>query len=155
MTTRTSFVLSVKYPERNEFVARRTAKSLDTLEEKADRDFCVTPQDWITIGGFSNTLSVVSPYGSILKIEQVTDIPPIVVDADDNGVTIYGRGQQIVAWTTDEWIEDPSVTISIANAIRVGYECGADMLAHTIRLEWKGTNWTVIPENRYMPIAVD
>ena len=55
------------------------------------------------------------------------------VDVFEDSVHIYDEhGEEIVMWLEDEWIEDPSVTISIANAIRVFYVDGPDALKSII-----------------------
>ena len=39
-------------------------------------------------------------------------------------IAIYDVNEEIVYWQQDEWLEDPSVALSIANAIRMYYEEG-------------------------------
>lgn len=56
----------------------------------------------------------------------------IIIDAQE--ITINDRkGNEIVKWVDDEWIEDPSVTVSIANAINIIYTEGEDTLKQTIK----------------------
>lgn len=47
--------------------------------------------------------------------------PDMVIICDDND-------EEIVAWTENEWIEDPTVTIAIANAIHMFYTEGPEYL---------------------------
>mgnify|MGYP006291989723 CR=1 FL=1 len=43
----------------------------------------------------------------------------------EDGIYIYNnQGEEIVSWIQDEWVEDPSVVLSIASAIRILVEDG-------------------------------
>ena len=44
----------------------------------------------------------------------------VIIDSDS--VTILKGKKEIVKWLDDEWIEDPSVTLVIATAIKDAYE---------------------------------
>lgn len=47
---------------------------------------------------------------------------------DQSGIYLHDRNGEIVMWSPEEWREDPDVVISIANAIRIGYEQGPKAL---------------------------
>lgn len=47
-------------------------------------------------------------------------------------IAIYGVEKELVYWHQDEWLEDPTVAVSIANAIRIYYEEGAQTLLEVI-----------------------
>lgn len=51
-----------------------------------------------------------------------------MVDIGQDYVTISDKHGEIVHWVEDEWIEDPSVTISIASAIQIYYQQGSKEL---------------------------
>lgn len=38
-----------------------------------------------------------------------------------NEITIRYDGREVLYWTMDEWIEDPSVALAAAEAIRMAY----------------------------------
>jgi len=46
-----------------------------------------------------------------------------MIEFSKDSITIYiqGGGPELVTWTKDEWIEDPSIVLSIANAIKMYY----------------------------------
>ena len=46
------------------------------------------------------------------------------VDIGADHVALFDRDQELVYWTQQEWEEDPSLVITIANAIRILYEEG-------------------------------
>lgn len=53
-----------------------------------------------------------------IKIDMVGADETNGYDATEYGVYVYGRdGEEIVSWTGDEWIEDPSIVAAIVNAI--------------------------------------
>lgn len=44
-------------------------------------------------------------------------------------ITLFDdEGEELVAWSSNEWHEDPTVVLSIANAIRMLYEEGGDSI---------------------------
>lgn len=45
----------------------------------------------------------------------------ITVSVTEDTVTIFKGDEELVHWVEDEWLEDPSITISIANAIHLAY----------------------------------
>lgn len=48
-----------------------------------------------------------------------------MIDIGKDYITIYDHeGTELVHWVEDEWIEDPEVVISIANAIHLFYTKG-------------------------------
>lgn len=73
----------------------------------------------------------------------MNSINGLYVDVESDAVYIYGHAQEIVSWTQDEWAEDPTVVISIMNAILFGIENGPDALAKTIKKRWNGEDWEV------------
>lgn len=52
-----------------------------------------------------------------------------------DAVHIKDAHGDIVMWTRQEWEEDPSVVISIANAIRIAYEDGTECLRTLLKKE--------------------
>jgi len=47
-----------------------------------------------------------------------------MIEFSEDSITIYNRygGPELVTWTQTEWTEDPSIVLSIANAIKMYYE---------------------------------
>jgi hypothetical protein len=46
----------------------------------------------------------------------------LTVEIEADYVAIYlPNGAEIVRWVDDEWLEDPSLTITIANAVKLAY----------------------------------
>lgn len=45
---------------------------------------------------------------------------------DDCEITLYDGQYELVTWTSDEWKENPSLVVVIANAIRAGFMEGAE-----------------------------
>lgn len=45
---------------------------------------------------------------------------------DDTQISLMDGTDELVMWTSDEWREDPSLVVVIANAIGIGYTEGAD-----------------------------
>lgn len=43
------------------------------------------------------------------------------VDFHDDYISIRNKAEEIVGWSKDEWVEDPEVVFSIANAVRIAY----------------------------------
>jgi hypothetical protein len=58
------------------------------------------------------------------------------IDPDMVQVVVYGLGEELVSWISDEWEEDNDVFEAIKNAIRIGTEKGAHSLASVIGKEW-------------------
>lgn len=54
------------------------------------------------------------------------------IEIEDDHVTLSDKHGEIVHWVSDEWEEDPTVTISIANAINMYHNYGADALRERI-----------------------
>jgi hypothetical protein len=46
----------------------------------------------------------------------------------DTQIALMDGDAELVMWTSDEWREDPSLVVVIANAIQVGYTEGADAI---------------------------
>ena len=55
------------------------------------------------------------------------------VIVEEDSVTIYENGVEIVHWVIDEIAEDAAVALSIANAIRIYYEEGVTALKNRIK----------------------
>jgi hypothetical protein len=55
-----------------------------------------------------------------------------MLEIGEDFVTISDEFGEIVHWVEDEWIEDSSVVISIAVAIRMYYEQGTDAIRSTV-----------------------
>lgn len=45
----------------------------------------------------------------------------IDVVIEDDIISINEKGQEIAMWIKDEWVDDPNVVFSIANAIKLAY----------------------------------
>ncbi len=58
-----------------------------------------------------------------------------MVEIGDDYITVYDDHGEIVHWVEDEWIDDPSVTISIANAITLYYTRGPNSLRELLKIE--------------------
>ncbi len=41
------------------------------------------------------------------------------IDIGEDYISISDRDDEIVRWVIDEWIEDPKIVLSIANAIKL------------------------------------
>lgn len=70
--------------------------------------------------------------------EQNIRIEPGGVQVEDDSVTIYDEHGEIVHWVSDEWDQDPSVTVAIANAIKLYYEKGPSAIRKLIGKEVRG-----------------
>jgi hypothetical protein len=57
-----------------------------------------------------------------------------MVTITKDSVTVSDSIGEIVHWIEDEWIEDPSVTTAIANAINIYYTEGPDAVRKLIGL---------------------
>jgi hypothetical protein len=64
------------------------------------------------------------------------------VELAEDSIHIHDEhGKEVVMWIQDEWIDDPSVVLSIANAICIFYEKGPDAIKELIgRIEPVGTS---------------
>lgn len=52
-----------------------------------------------------------------------------MVTLDEDSIYITDdHGEEVVMWTEQEWVDEPNVVLSIANAIKIYYEEGADKL---------------------------
>lgn len=73
--------------------------------------------------------------GKVFNLENF----PVEITGDT--IRIYDRNaNEIVGWIDDEWAEDPSITIFIANAIATFYEMGEDGLRQKLSFFYKQTN---------------
>lgn len=57
----------------------------------------------------------------------------ITVEVETDGVYISDENGEIVMWNIDEITEDPEVGLVIANALKLGYEEGAEALREKIK----------------------
>lgn len=53
---------------------------------------------------------------------------PWSVEIGADHIALYDGDEELVYWTQGEWEEDPTLVISIANAIRILYEEGPDAI---------------------------
>lgn len=52
-----------------------------------------------------------------------------MIEITEGAIRIYDAdGKEIVGWVQSEWVEDPEVVYSIANAVRITCSSGADEL---------------------------
>jgi len=50
-------------------------------------------------------------------------------DMTGGGLYIYGgNGKEIMSWTEDEWKDDSTVPVAMANAVKIFYEKGEEAL---------------------------
>ena len=54
----------------------------------------------------------------------------------DGSIHFYGRGAEIVMWTDDEWVEDPSVVYAVTNAVINSQNMDCDQFAAIINKIW-------------------
>lgn len=55
------------------------------------------------------------------------------IEISDDEIVIYDRsGNEIVRWVSDEWITDPTIIVSIANAINIANIDGDDKLINIL-----------------------
>jgi hypothetical protein len=47
---------------------------------------------------------------------------------EDTSITLLDGTEEIVTWISDEWREDPSLVVVIAEAIAIGYRDGVGAL---------------------------
>lgn len=65
-----------------------------------------------------------------------TKAKEIEIDIYPDEITVYGRGQELVKWISDEWAEGTGLAGVIATAIVYAYENGIDAFAETVGKRW-------------------
>lgn len=65
------------------------------------------------------------------------------IEWEDDAIYIMSRDREIVSWTEQEWIDEPSVALAIASAVYTLTVFGPDTLAKMIGKSWDGENWVV------------
>lgn len=55
------------------------------------------------------------------------------VVTDEDSIYLRDGETELVMWTEREWREDPGLPLSIANAIRIGYEQGPGAVRNALR----------------------
>lgn len=52
-----------------------------------------------------------------------------MIEMTEDALHIYDEnGEEIVCWVEDEWIEDPTVALSMANAVHIFHTQGPEYL---------------------------
>lgn len=47
-------------------------------------------------------------------------------EISDECIVLWDGTEELVYWDRQEWIDDPALCVSIANAVKIGYTQGAD-----------------------------
>lgn len=122
------------------------AWSYDELKNHVGHDVIVA--HYAGDGPFANVAVECETCGCVLFDYDNTDgedypIPIDIETEEDGSVYIYGYGQEIVMWSSDEFAEGPEAIIAAFNAIDYGHHYGAHALAKSIGKKWNGSEWAV------------